>query len=1108
MKRLFYFLFTIILFGNLYSQTYKVNLYFDYYNQGKIRNSSSNSRLIITFYFTDGSSQIVHHSGSLAGRSSFSYAERQTHTFNKKLSYYHLSAFMNRRNGRYDTNYNSIKNIPICGSVNDYHTDGFRYNTRIIINVEPVVGIENKSLDENIGYNDVFSIGADQNSVGFDSESYNWLYSYDLINWQNMPIQTQGLSEFSIIPNEFLDETETGNKIFFKNNSCDNFDSNRVELTLLKSAPKITNHTIENPSCLGVENGSVTLALDRPLDEGIEELLDFSLMNKNKIVGTNPDTGRSIFETVKNYQLEYNQTSVQFKNLPKGNYRIDLVGSMENPNDPNDTIATYTSGVQHSLDFIIENPIPISLTTAKIKEVSCHGGMDGGIKINATGEMGRSFEYLLYTDNSDLATWQAFSNPNSGEEIISTLPEGDYKIMVRDSKGCVASQLVDITNSLGEPDQAVGDVIINNIPITQPAAPLEAVFSASKQPTSFGFSDGELEVTLTGGTPNYTFALKNSVGQAQAYNITDNQGAEGTAILFTGLASDSYNLEVTDANYSAATQKDNCQISGQTYFLAQPQPLEVKLSIEKVLSCHKDNEYGDETDLSPFDGQRDESQDAKILAEVTGGVPLDVLTNQGKPYFYTWKKQNLDGSWTDLSNQKDSIAINLSAGNYALNVEDKNGVVLGTYTNNMLVAEQDSTLVVNSPAPLVMNITKTNPVCISSSSGNISSVVSGGVVPYNYQWSNGDTSPNLEDLIGGNYFVQVRDAMGCQVKGSVELENPENIVINTLSLQNPSCFGSTNGYISAEATGGSGSFDFEWQDNDTSGAKTNLGAGNYTLTVTDSEGCQASKTWELTQPEALIIDLGPDRKLCKNQSLNFDAAFSNYTDPLSNYQWSGPNGFSANESSIDIQGGQGGTYNVTGTDSRGCMASDQVIVINSDAEVDAEFLVTSQAFVGEEIVLVETSLPRPDNIEWIVPDGVEVLKDEDGYLHVVINEVGNHTFGLKTYVDGCYEYFYKNVQIETQTLPTEPEKNEPFVKDFTISPNPNDGTFFLNVEFIEPSTAHFRLVSIEGNYLIKDHVLSGKDKYAEEFKIVATTGVYVAILETKKGVHVKKVIIL
>lgn len=150
--------------------------------------------------------------------------------------------------------------------------------------------------------------------------------------------------------------------------------------------------------------------------------------------------------------------------------------------------------------------------------------------------------------------------------------------------------------------------------------------------------------------------------------------------------------------------------------------------------------------------------------------------------------------------------------------------------------------------PLSATVVKIDPTCASDNSGSINLFVANGTQPYSFLWSNGATTPTLQNIVAGSYSVLVTDADGNTLGGEFILTEPNQIQISGLITHVTSLNGS-NGSINATIAGGVPSYSYTWNTTSGSGVQsgqlnqTNLSPGTYVLNVVDMNGCQVSKSF-------------------------------------------------------------------------------------------------------------------------------------------------------------------------------------------------------------------------------------------------------------------------
>ena len=143
-----------------------------------------------------------------------------------------------------------------------------------------------------------------------------------------------------------------------------------------------------------------------------------------------------------------------------------------------------------------------------------------------------------------------------------------------------------------------------------------------------------------------------------------------------------------------------------------------------------------------------------------------------------------------------------------------------------------------SKAPSLSLQSSTDATC-GASNGSATVVASGGTEPYVFNWENDVTGPTLSNVVAGNYGVTVTDANGCEASLVVTIND---IGGPSLSLENSTdaTCGASNGSATVVASGGTEPYVFNWENDVTGPTLSNVVAGNYGVTVTDANGCEAN----------------------------------------------------------------------------------------------------------------------------------------------------------------------------------------------------------------------------------------------------------------------------
>lgn len=211
------------------------------------------------------------------------------------------------------------------------------------------------------------------------------------------------------------------------------------------------------------------------------------------------------------------------------------------------------------------------------------------------------------------------------------------------------------------------------------------------------------------------------------------------------------------------------------------------------------------------------------------------------------------------------------------------------------------------------------PLCNGDSNGQSTVHANGGLPPYSFQWESGATDSTANNLSAGYNIFTVTDANGCVSVDSALLSEP-TAVGASVTTTNSTCKFSANGSLSATAFGGTSPYTYLWNDA-TAATTSSVGSllpGNYTLTVTDANGCSDNFTFAVssTGPDP-TVQLGPsDTNICDGKVFGLTATVDN--GPITSYNWS-----TGNTSAIQIVS-SAGTYALTVTNNAGCIGMDTI----------------------------------------------------------------------------------------------------------------------------------------------------------------------------------------
>ena len=490
---------------------------------------------------------------------------------------------------------------------------------------------------------------------------------------------------------------------------------------------------------------------------------------------------------------------------------------------------------------------------------------------------------VTYTNGAGAATYQWFSNTTDAATGGSAITgeTGSIYTAPGDTLGTVYYYVEISFNTTGGCSQITSNtasVVVNEIPVIND----DEITIYSK--TSFNFDPSTIGVNIVPVGTKYTWS---------------NPTFSPTGSIIGSSAE--------------TTPKD--QIS-QTLENTGTTPIEVTYIITPVTTKCTGNEFTIVVTVNPSINSNAlitnntcfKSNDGLISTNINGGIPFET----GNPYLISWIGPN---GFTST----DTTIVNIEAGLYILEVEDKEGYSI---REELTVTE-----------PAILSISKDvnkNTSCFGGNDGAIAVIVSGGTLPYTYNWSttNGSgiiqNTQNQNALTPGSYTLEVTDKNNCISVSNYILTEPAVLKIDTIFKQDILCFSEGTGSIQVNISGGTpseispGNFDYfyNWTGPNgyTSSFKNinNLFSGNYTLTITDSLNCVESKTIVLNQFSEILIDYTKTDVTCYGKTDGTIEVTVSGGNPPYQISWNNlANGFSLSDLSAN-------TYIATITDGNNC----------------------------------------------------------------------------------------------------------------------------------------------------------------------------------------------
>jgi gliding motility-associated-like protein len=264
--------------------------------------------------------------------------------------------------------------------------------------------------------------------------------------------------------------------------------------------------------------------------------------------------------------------------------------------------------------------------------------------------------------------------------------------------------------------------------------------------------------------------------------------------------------------------------------------------------------------------------------------------------------------------QSSATFTGLSAGTYTVTAQDM--------TNSCVSAPLTVTIDPIPDSPSITLVTQNNITCSGGSNGSIEIAITGGAAPYTTSWNpSAGTGTSISGLTAGNYVVTVTDDNGCSSTASYTITAPAALAIT--GVANNLICGQSLGSITTTASGGTGPYTYLWNPaSQTTSGIDNLSSGNYSVVVTDANGCVANSSFVIGLTGNLDLEVDPDfAAILEGESV--DLSVSGATS----YVWSPSTGLSCNDCPNPVATPSSTTtYFVTGTDVYGCTGATSVTI--------------------------------------------------------------------------------------------------------------------------------------------------------------------------------------
>lgn len=533
--------------------------------------------------------------------------------------------------------------------------------------------------------------------------------------------------------------------------------------------------------------------------------------------------------------------------------------------------------------------------------VSCFGGSNGSATVSAVVGGNPGYFYLWSPSGSTLST-------------TSGLSVGIHSVTVTDTKGCNLTKTVNIT----QPTSVTVLSFTTTANCNQSNGSASVSASGGVGPYTYTWSTsttGPLINNVPAGT--YTVAVQDANGCIYPGAATV-PNSSGPSIAVTGQT----NVSCFGGNNGAATSTANGGTPPYNYAWSNAQitPMSTNLSAGVYTVSVTDN-VGCVASASVLI-----TQPPALTLNVTGNNPLCFGATNGNAnagvlggtpgYNYTWTPNPGAGQGT-------SAPSGMGAGVYLVTVMDSKGCII------------NGSVQLNNPPQMLASVTKTDVTCFNACNGMAVASVTNNVGGVSYMYVGGPTpqaTQSVSGLCAGMYTMTATDQNGCIAQTTFSVSQPPVLVGTISAVGSVSCSGGSNGFATINASGGTPGYTYNWSNSQTNATATNLIAGVYTFTVTDTKGCIAMGNVNITQPPGLTATVTSSNVTCFNAN-----------NGIGNVAYSGGSGIptflwfpSLNVTPTANNLGPG-THTVVITDGNGCQQT-QTINITQPPQLTANIL--------------------------------------------------------------------------------------------------------------------------------------------------------------------------
>lgn len=568
-----------------------------------------------------------------------------------------------------------------------------------------------------------------------------------------------------------------------------------------------------------------------------------------------------------------------------------------------DAVGTYELVVTDNLNgctastnvTVTENTTLPLVDAGADEELNCNATT---VQLQATGSTGSQFTI----------NWSPAANITmGGNSYMPTVnAPGTYTLTVVDNdNGCSSVDMVEVTQ-IADPE-----VNVNNLlPVSCNGAMDGDAFASvnfGESPYTYLWSSGEttqMAVNLPGGTNSVTITDNNGCTSSQSFMINSPSviAVNGVVTPVSGVGANDGSIMISPSGgtpgytYLWSTNATTQMISGLV-------PGTYSVVVTDMNNCTATENFT----INSFNCSLSatvSTSPAFCFGEDTGEATVVVLGGDS-PYTYLWS-----------TGETTATISGLFAGSYTVTVTDDSNCTVSVSGN---VAE---------PTQLIATSNTTDVLCFGGSDGSAEVVATGGTAPYTYSWTNGGNTPNLTGLSAGTYIVSATDANGCQVDLTIVINQPDELSVS-LEVIHESGNGANDGAATVmTVTGGTPPYSYLWSNGAAGDNVMNLAPGDYSVVVTDVNGCQLTEPFTIQSFDCagIIPDVDESNTYICPGTTSGSLTVNGFMGGTAPYLYGWSNG--ATTATIDNL--TAGDYTLSGTDDLGCTFSATYTVVEED----------------------------------------------------------------------------------------------------------------------------------------------------------------------------------